>query len=522
MSRPLLLRARRFLLAAAGLAAAFAPLAAGATPSLLIDVETGKVLIEEGATKPWYPASVTKLMTTYVTFRAMREGRVSPDTLITVSDFAVAQQPSKMGFRAGTQLTVDNALKMLLVKSANDMAVVLAEGVGGSVPGFVDEMNRAAASLGMTGTHYANPNGLPDPEQVTTARDLAILARALIKEFPEHEDMFRIPAIKLGNRVLRNYNRLIDRYPGADGMKTGFICASGFNLVASAHRGNKRVLAVVLGADSAKDRTEQAALLLEKGFQQSWSIFGAVSPTVDSLRNESGPPTDMRARICGGKRKQVASEGEDDDAGGRSTGFAAAGMGSLGANVTGASLLVNLPPSMAPVPVWVGPTRDQAALDAAFPPPPEKPAKKNAAKKDPAAKPAAAGAPPAAKKPPVAAVSAPATDAGAPAKPATKPAAKPAAKTAATSPAAATDAVAPAAASPATVPKPAAEAKPASTTKPAAALAKPAAPKPAAAAAPKPAVAAPKPAAAAPGAKAADAKPAAKPVPPVPAPKPAG
>lgn len=413
---------------------ALSPVAAYATPSLVIEVESGKVLMAEEATKPWYPASVTKLMTAYVTFQAIRAGRLTAETLITVSENAAAQKPSKMGFKVGTQVTVDNALKMMLVKSANDIAVVLAEGVGGSLPGFVNEMNQAAADLGMTGTHYNNPNGLPDPGQVTTARDLAILARALINDFPEHAELFRIPAIKLGNAVIRNYNKLIDRYPGADGMKTGFICASGFNLVASAKRGDKHVLAVVLGTSSGKERTEQAALLMEKGFSHSWKIFGQMAPTVDSLRNEGGAPTDMRQQVCGGKRKNTASEADDDSAP-SPTGFVAAGMGSLGENVTGASLLVNLPPSMPPVPVWVGPVPSQAALDAAYPPPPapKKDAKKPAAK--PAAKDKKTGqttviidpAAPAAAPTPAPAPTASAAPTAA-AKPAPKPAAKPAAK----------------------------------------------------------------------------------------------
>ncbi|MBS9475886.1 D-alanyl-D-alanine carboxypeptidase [Ancylobacter sp. VKM B-3255] len=414
------------------LTAALAP-AAQATPSLVVEVDSGKVLMAEDATKPWYPASVTKLMTAYVTFKAIRAGRITPQTLISVTETASAQQPSKMGFKVGTQVTVDNALKMMLVKSANDMAVVLAEGVGGNYAAFIAEMNASARELGMDGTHYANPNGLPDPNQVTTARDLAILTRAILTEFPEQSDLFRIPAIKLGNAVIRSYNKLIDRYPGADGMKTGFICASGFNLIATAHRGDKRLIAVVLGTNSGKERTEQAALLLEKGFQHSWKIFGAVSPTVDSLRNEGGPPTDMRAQVCGGKRKNTASEA-DDDSGPAPTSFVAAGMGSLGDNVTGASLLQKLPPSMSPVEVFVGPFPSAEALAAAYPPPPEKkkPAAKPTAKKKsgpttavidtaplPAPKPAAK---------PVAAKPAPAKPAAAKpsaAKPAAAPAAKP-------------------------------------------------------------------------------------------------
>lgn len=423
----------RILAALFGASLSLAPLAAQATPSLLIDVDSGKVLIAEDATKPWYPASVTKLMTAYVTFRAMRDGRITPQTLLTVTPNAVSQAPSKMGFKAGTQITVDNALKMMLVKSANDIAVVIAEGVGGSEPAFINEMNAKAAELGMTGTHFANPNGLPDPDNYTTARDLAVLARAILLQFPDQADVFKLPAIQLGNRVIRTYNKLIDRYPGAEGMKTGFICASGFNLVGVAHRGNKRVLAVVLGTSSGRERTEAAALLMEKGFQQSWSIFGSVSPTVDSLRNEGGTPPDMRASVCGPKRKTVASEA-DDDSSPSPNGFAAAGM-TGGAKLTGASLLVNLPPSMAPAPVWVGPTPNQAAIDAAYPPAPEKKGRKAAGKKD--AKKDAAGKDDAkkddakkddakkdaGKKKPDASASA----AKPPAKPAAKPAPKPAA-----------------------------------------------------------------------------------------------
>lgn len=409
-------------LVAAPIALAAAP-RAQATPALVIEVDSGKVLLAEDATKPWYPASVTKLMTAYVTFKAIRDGRVTPETLVSVTETAAAQAPSKMGFKVGTQVTVDNALKMMLVKSANDMAVVLAEGVGGSYPAFIAEMNASARELGMDGTHYDNPNGLPSPGQITTARDLAILARALLTEFPERSDMFRIPAIKLGNAVIRNYNKLIDSYPGADGMKTGFICASGFNLVASAKRGDKHVLAVVLGTSSGRARTEQAALLLEKGFQHSWKIFGAVAPTLDSLRNEGGPPTDMRAEVCGGKRKNTASE--DDDTPSTASSFVAAGMGSLGDNVTGASLLQKLPPSMPPVEVWVGPFPSAEALAAAYPPPPAP--KKQAAGKDKPKKggPKTAIIDPAGTAPPDAAAASP------PAKPAAKPTTKPAAKPAA-------------------------------------------------------------------------------------------
>ena len=194
-----------------------APRLAHAEAHLLIEADSGKVLEAENATIPWYPASVTKMMTAYVTLKAVRDGKITLDTLLTVSPTAASQSPSKMGFRPGTQVTVDNALKMMLVKSANDMAVVLAEGVGGSIDGFSAMMNDSAQKLGMTQTSYVNPNGLPADGQITSARDLAILARAIIHDLPEYEYFVHIPSIRFGRRVTQNFNKLIGRYPGADG-----------------------------------------------------------------------------------------------------------------------------------------------------------------------------------------------------------------------------------------------------------------------------------------------------------------
>ena len=233
---------------------------------LVVEADSGKVVEAENATVPWYPASVTKLMTAYVTLKAVKEGKITLDTLLTVSPVAASQSPSKMGFKPGTRVTVDNALKMMLVKSANDMAVVLAEGTGGSIDGFSAMMNQTAQKLGMTQTHYVNPNGLPADEQVTSARDLAILARAIIHDLPEYEYFVHIPSIRFGHRITQNFNRLIGRYPGADGFKTGFICASGYNLVASATRDGRRLIAVVLGASSGPARAVRAAQLLDRGF----------------------------------------------------------------------------------------------------------------------------------------------------------------------------------------------------------------------------------------------------------------
>ena len=258
MSPSVKLLARALLVATATVASAFSA-RAGSEAVILVDVQSGKVLQAENASYPWYPASTSKLMTTYVILHAIKEVRIGFDSVFTVSPTAAAQSPSKMGFRTGTQVTVDNALKMLLVHSANDMAVVLAEGLDGSIEKFADEMNATSQRLGMIQSSWVNPNGLPAERQISSARDLAILARALIHDFPEWDFYWHIPSIKLGRRVMTNFNKLLAEYPGADGMKTGFICASGFNLVATATRNNRRLLAIVLGAPSSAARAAKAA-----------------------------------------------------------------------------------------------------------------------------------------------------------------------------------------------------------------------------------------------------------------------
>ena len=287
---------------------------AQAEAQLLIEASTGKVLHAENATYPWYPASVTKLMTAYTTLRAIKEGRISLSTLLTMSRNAAAQQPTKMGFNIGTTVTVDNALKMLMVKSANDIAVAIAEGVGGSIGGFADLMNANARRLGMSQSNFVNPNGLPAENHVTSARDLAILARALIREFPEYDSFWHISSIRYGNRVMRNYNSLIDRYPGADGMKTGFICASGYNVVASATRNGRRLIAVVLGSWSGAVRAQKAAQLLERGFNSGGLSWLTPSlGTVDALAPIDAQPPNLREEMCGGHRRKPPSEENEEE-----------------------------------------------------------------------------------------------------------------------------------------------------------------------------------------------------------------
>jgi len=352
---------------------------ANAEALLLVEADTGKVLHAENATYPWYPASVTKLMTVYTTLRAVRDGRVKLDNLFPVSPNAAAQSPTKMGFPVGTQVTVDNAIKMLMVKSANDMAVVLAEGVAGSIESFAAQMNANAQALGMTQTNYVNPNGLPADEQITSARDLAILARALIREFPEYDAYWHLPGIKFGKRVVRNYNTLLGRYPGADGMKTGFICASGFNLVATATRDGRRLIAVVLGAPSAAVRAEKAARLLEQGFSSgplSW-----LTPSlglVNSLTPVDAAPVNLHEEMCGPHRKRPASEEEEEANNGPADSPYSALLSSLKPQLPKGSLLQQDANLGEPVVVFTGPARGQgpalAAIQAA-------PGKKSAAPK---------------------------------------------------------------------------------------------------------------------------------------------
>jgi D-alanyl-D-alanine carboxypeptidase len=342
---------------------------------LLLEADTGKVLEAENATYPWYPASLSKLMTAYVTLKAVKDGRMTLDTLLTVSPVAASQSPSKMGFRPGTQVTVDNALKMMLVKSANDMAVVLAEGVGGSIDGFAAQMNQAAQQLGMTQTSYVNPNGLPADGQITSARDLAILARGIIHDLPEYEYFVHIPSIRYGRKITQNFNKLIGRYPGADGFKTGFICASGYNLVASATRNGKRLIAVVLGASSGQMRAVRAAQLLERGFaNNSLSWLRPSLGTVDNLVPIDASPPNLRDEMCGGKHKRPASDEEEEAAAGTA---GVSGNGDAGAGLTffaaglqppmlkPSELLAGAAAPSEPIPVYTGPTRTGAALIAA-------------------------------------------------------------------------------------------------------------------------------------------------------------
>ncbi len=283
----------------------FLPVRVSATPALVFDPHKGTILYQEDMDALWHPASLTKLMTAYLTFEALRDGKLTLKSKIVTSKKANAQAPTKIGLPVGATMSVDLAIRALLVKSANDVAVMLAEGVAGSLPKFVKRMNATAKRLGMLRSRFVNPNGLPDDRQITTARDMGYLARALIIDFPEYAHFFAVKSIKIGKRRMKNYNGLLRSYEGADGMKTGFVCASGYNIVVSATRGRRKIVAVVLGGRTGGARNARAAKLLDHGFRRfSWrAMFGKNIDklTIQASLTEGAP--NLRSKVCGGRRK---------------------------------------------------------------------------------------------------------------------------------------------------------------------------------------------------------------------------
>ncbi len=323
-------------------------LPAAAGPALVFDADTGRVIYEEEATRPWQPASLTKLMTAYLVFSALKEGRFALNTEIGITPRAFSQPPTRFGLPVGKSVPVDLAVRALIIKSANDFAVALAEAVSGSEEDFVADMNAAAKKLGMTQTRFINPNGLPaliqvatpapaepqappatDPKAAkaaepapppapvfhsapvadqarTSARDMGLLAQALHKEFPEFFPMFSDAEVEIGKRKAHTHNALLTAFEGADGMKTGFTCGAGYNIVASASRNGRRIIAVVLGEPTGIARTARAEHLIDHGFEVAeWKILFE-GPTVAALpvSAEDELPPDMASKQyvakCGG------------------------------------------------------------------------------------------------------------------------------------------------------------------------------------------------------------------------------
>ncbi|MFO0998466.1 MAG: D-alanyl-D-alanine carboxypeptidase [Alphaproteobacteria bacterium] len=251
----------------------------GVTSSaIVVDAETGEVLHAVNPDAQTYPASLTKMMTLYLTFEALRTKKLALNTPIYVSDYAAQQSPTKLNLEEGDTIMVEDAILGLVTKSANDAAVALAEELGGSESAFAQRMTRKAQQLGMENTVFQNASGLPNRAQVTTARDMVILARALHHDFPERYHYFSRPSFSYHGLSHNNHNHLLGRYQGVDGIKTGFIRDSGYNLAASAERDGRRIFAVVLGGHSAFARDQYMVSLLNKGFQTQPTMAVARAP----------------------------------------------------------------------------------------------------------------------------------------------------------------------------------------------------------------------------------------------------
>jgi D-alanyl-D-alanine carboxypeptidase len=239
--------------------------------AIVVDTNSGKVLAAANPDSPRHPASLTKIMTLYVLFEQLNAGKLKLDSRLTVSAHAAAQEPSKLGLEPGQTIEVEDAIKAIVTKSANDIAVVVAEAIGGTEEEFARIMTRRAHALGMTHTTYVNASGLPNDAQITTARDLALLARAIQDDFPKHYRYFSTLTFQYHGMSIRNHNHLLGRVEGVDGIKTGYTRASGFNLVSSVHRGERRIVAVVLGGTSSSARDARMRGLIEEHMAEASS-----------------------------------------------------------------------------------------------------------------------------------------------------------------------------------------------------------------------------------------------------------
>ncbi|MFN7190233.1 MAG: D-alanyl-D-alanine carboxypeptidase family protein [Rhodospirillales bacterium] len=257
--------------------------------SIVVDFETGRVLSEQGADERRHPASLTKMMTLFLIFEALDQKKITLDQRWNVTAFAAGQSPTKLGLEEGDRVRVRDVILGLVTRSANDAAVVAAEGLGGTEPRFAEMMTRRARQLGMSATVFMNASGLPHDQQITTARDMATLGRELIRQYPHHYHYFSTTEFSYEGRQFANHNRLMRWYEGADGIKTGFIRASGFNLFASAMRDGRRIVGAVIGGPNPSERDQYMGKLLDAGFERrAPNIAVAQAPTAPAAaRNQT-------------------------------------------------------------------------------------------------------------------------------------------------------------------------------------------------------------------------------------------
>ncbi|MGZ5850117.1 MAG: serine hydrolase, partial [Methyloceanibacter sp.] len=267
---------------------------AGAPPiaaAIVVDMNTGIILDSQAPDTPRYPASLTKMMTLYVLFGCLKDGKISLSSDLTVTPHAEIQAPTKLGLKQGMTIKVEDAIKALVTQSANDAAVTIAENLAGTEENFARYMTQTARSIGMANTTFRNASGLPNDEQVTTARDMATLATHLIHDYPEYYGVFQTRYFTYSGRKYRNHNHLLFGYKGTDGIKTGYTKASGFNLTASVHRGDKHLVAVVLGGKTGSQRDAAMRALLDKNFAAASDTKPNKEQLVAALVSPSGAAT---------------------------------------------------------------------------------------------------------------------------------------------------------------------------------------------------------------------------------------
>jgi D-alanyl-D-alanine carboxypeptidase len=306
-ARPLLIWPILALFLVLNLSLAAVP-AAARSVNVLVDAKDGTVLRADGANALWYPASLTKMMTAFMVFEAAKAGQIHLSDKITVSANAASQSPTKFGFKTGQKITIEQALTAMIVVSGNDAAVALAEAIGGSEEHFAQMMTATAHRIGMTRSEFRNASGLPNAGQVTTARDMAELAMHILESYPEHYHLFGKRSVTIAGRTRPSVNGILSSYQGADGMKTGFTCGSGYNLVASAKRNGRRLIGVVLGGSNRGERAALMTQLLNAGFQQA----SAERPKLRDMaikvaaEEQGPPPTLLKGGDCD---QRVAEDG---------------------------------------------------------------------------------------------------------------------------------------------------------------------------------------------------------------------
>lgn len=275
---------------------------------IVVDANTGKVLLQSDADRSLYPASLTKIMTLLMTFEAIDTGRLSLNSSVIFSTRATNMAPSRIGLKAGESMSVENAIKALVTKSANDVAAALAERIGGSEARFAQLMNLKARQIGMSQTHFENASGLNNVRQVSSARDMAKLSIYLMRTYPHYYKYFSLKEFTFNGRTHKNHNKLMSTYAGMDGLKTGYIAPSGFNLVASAKRGNTRLIGVVFGGKSASARNVQMAKLLDAGFSGQNYTVPAETPPVPAQKQNTSTASQAKKPVLAVKQPQLSNQ----------------------------------------------------------------------------------------------------------------------------------------------------------------------------------------------------------------------